>query len=382
MNKKLFFFLVFLCFFVFSLGTIAQEKGVMEVIQEKELMRIQAEEPKSDYIIYVDDATGDDDGKGTENKPYKTIGKALEVAESGGTIKVAQGIYNESLDLRYFGPIIIEGSGKDSCTIDGSIFVDVCDYLKIDGFTITGGGSSRAVWFENVDNAIINDCDIYPNSNAIYIRLHTALWVYDTQIIGDGRGYGAFARAGSYMSLNRCSISGFSIFGVRTSGAETDLFGCEVYNNSGDGVRVSYNAQVYLNGCDIHGNQRNGISVKQGGDLRLYGSNTIHDNTETGIDIRFGGHAELSGYVNGPIDIYGHNRAGINVYAAGILVLRENINIYENRIGIIVKSFSSAFLEEVAISGNIEWDLIVDEGGQAKCNPLLIDKLASECPYC
>jgi hypothetical protein len=51
---------VLLCFFVFSLGMIAQEKEKMIAKQERKRMKIQAAMAEPEDIIFVDDATGND----------------------------------------------------------------------------------------------------------------------------------------------------------------------------------------------------------------------------------------------------------------------------------------------------------------------------------
>ena len=131
MNKKL-LVSVFLCFFIFSLGMVAQEKW-----EEKEKI-LKAEKEEVGNIIYVDDATGDDiKGDGSEKKPFKTINKALSVATSEATIKVAPGAYHEYLRIR-IDRIIIEGSGSDNTIIDGgpsyghTIDAAYCDFLLIE----------------------------------------------------------------------------------------------------------------------------------------------------------------------------------------------------------------------------------------------------------
>jgi len=42
--------------------------------------------------------TGDDNNPGTENKPFKTISKAAELAHPGSVITVHEGVYREHVD--------------------------------------------------------------------------------------------------------------------------------------------------------------------------------------------------------------------------------------------------------------------------------------------
>ncbi len=115
----------------------------------------------STNTIFVDLSYSGDDSDGTEARPFKTIQDGIDNADSGDTIKVAEGNYNENLCLKpdlgvllYGGyqsgdfgvrdyelyPTIITGSNT-SPVIEFLYNGGSTDYqvVEIDGFTITGG---------------------------------------------------------------------------------------------------------------------------------------------------------------------------------------------------------------------------------------------------
>jgi len=93
---------------------------------------------------------GDDkEGDGSREFPFRTITRALDAAESGTTVHVIEGTYEENVKLK--AGVILEGEGAGVTTIqgDGTDSVVIADSIgsdaKIDGFTITGGGGSQVL---------------------------------------------------------------------------------------------------------------------------------------------------------------------------------------------------------------------------------------------
>ncbi|OHD64930.1 MAG: hypothetical protein A2096_15015 [Spirochaetes bacterium GWF1_41_5] len=78
----------------------------------------------SGNIYHVAGSTGNDDNDGSENKPFKTIGKAIQYSRAGVTIILHRGIYREQINLTTSGTadnyITIEGAAGDEVIIKGS----------------------------------------------------------------------------------------------------------------------------------------------------------------------------------------------------------------------------------------------------------------------
>jgi hypothetical protein len=384
MNKKL-LVSVLLCFFVFSLGIIAQKEERMIARQERERMKIQAAMAEPGAIIYVDDATGDDEkGDGTEKKPYKTIGRALEVAESEDTIKVGPGDYYESFWIQTLDYITLEGSGRDSTTIDGHVWVDYCKEFRISGFKIKGDPVDQiGIWCWNIDYARIVDCIIdcpYDEAAGI-IAEHTYLSVNDSTIRNTGAaGWGVHANQSSTVALNHCTIERNGCGVVAGNNANVLIYNCDIIESDFCGVQVQQNAHLCLwggMGTSINSNTR-GIMVDRGGVFTEYGSdNQIFGNTEAGIYLRPGGQARL-----GNINIEG-SPIGIKATQASILDMCHLCApiITNNDVGVEVSEFAHAFLGDLSINGN-GLDVSIHTGGQAICNPDNIGTIVSECKFC
>jgi hypothetical protein len=378
MNKKLLLSL-FLCFFVFSLSVVSQEFEVFK--QEKEWkVKMRAEEEGSGVIIYVDDAIGDDDkGKGTEKKPYKTIGRALEVAGSGDTINVGPGVYYESLEIRTPEQIILKGSGSGSTTINGSIYVGWCDLLRIERFTITSLEEDViGISCDRVDNASVKDCIIdMPNGSGLRASLNTSIWIYDSQLINSSNRNGALARSSSYMWLENCTVSGNSTGVLAQRGAVIYFIDSEIRNNN-VGIDVCSNSNVMLSGTSIHNNMFFGIWIAGCGFIRPGGPDLtkIFENG-IGIYTQDGGNVLLWRQ-----EIYNNEYGIMATEASVLLTYGGKVNIHHNDYGVVVKEFAHAFLKVGSIRDNKFFDVTVHTGGQAICNLDIIGTIDSDCEYC
>lgn len=106
-------------------------------------------------------------GSGPGN--YTTIQSAIDAANTGDTIYVYSGIYNEHLIVNK--TLSLKGEDRDTTIIDGGGFWDVvyvdADWVNITGFTVTNGGSDwddAGIKFFSVQNSSITDCNVSSNS--------------------------------------------------------------------------------------------------------------------------------------------------------------------------------------------------------------------------
>lgn len=99
-------------------------------------------QPKNTYYVSV---TGDDAGDGSESDPWRTIQYAADNVQSGDTVIVMPGVYDERVSLRNTGNlgnrITYKTAEPHSVLMKG--FKIYSDYVTIDGFNISydGGGS-------------------------------------------------------------------------------------------------------------------------------------------------------------------------------------------------------------------------------------------------
>lgn len=128
--------------------------------------------------IYVDDTGGDDNYTGTTlGEAVKTIAKGIELVESGGTVYVAAGEYNEDVTINKSLTLISVG-GKETTTINGqstgyAILVDAgTSNVTIgdtgQGFTINGAGKA-AMFLDTASGLTIRDnILVSPNSKPAF----------------------------------------------------------------------------------------------------------------------------------------------------------------------------------------------------------------------
>ncbi|MCK4823909.1 right-handed parallel beta-helix repeat-containing protein, partial [bacterium] len=332
-NKKL-LVSVLLCFFVFSLGVVSQEFGVPA--QEKEWKAaIQAEEEGLVSIIYVDDATGDDEkGDGREKRPFKTISKALSVANSRLTvIKVGPGDYDEYLTPRWKN-VYFEGSGIENSFING-ISVAFCDFVGIEGFTISGS----SVLCGSDSYVKIIDC-VISDSIGIGVRVSrdSSAYLHNCQII-NSNSWGVVVHYNSYAILLKCSISNNAL-GINHGGILADA-----------------NSSMVLGDCEVEGNNICGISISNNSYLYMANGSSVHDN-QTGIEISDDSLVRLRNTF-----IEGNSLNGINVEHASCLTIDWSVFVSGNGgVGVSVQNFSRAFLEGAEIRNNLDKDVVIHTG--------------------
>lgn len=126
-----------------------------------------SEEQNKYEIIYVDDDNTDGPWDGTLEYPYKDIQDAVDAVNQGGTIRVYEGVYNET-DL-YTSFLKIEkqmnliGNGSH-CTIINHGIKILADNILFQGFEITGRWGipnviilSRSFEIQSNNNRILNN---------------------------------------------------------------------------------------------------------------------------------------------------------------------------------------------------------------------------------
>jgi parallel beta-helix repeat protein len=213
--------------------------------------------------IYVNGATGNDANNGSDcAAAKKSISQALVVSVSGASIRVAQGVYMEAITMKsgvaLYGGYAGSGALRDiaaySTTIDGSnadggnsaehvVAIEDVTSVRLDGFTITGGGTimgdGGGIWCNNtgINNTIMN-CTISGNKASL--------------------GDGVYCYNSSPTLVN-CVISDNSHFLFGGTGVELysnsnpHLINCTISNHQGCGV-CCYSASPTFTNCIISGN--------------------------------------------------------------------------------------------------------------------------------
>jgi MYXO-CTERM domain-containing protein len=113
-----------------TVAVIDPDNGGDELRTERVTTRADEPPTPTGTEIWVDGASGSDTHPGTAAQPLATIGAALDLAQPGDTVRVADGVYYESLDLPRGGdtdqPIVLRGepgavvSGADADLAEGA----------------------------------------------------------------------------------------------------------------------------------------------------------------------------------------------------------------------------------------------------------------------
>ena len=119
--------------------------------------------------IHVSTSGSDSTGTGSEQFPYRTIQKGINMASSGDTVYVYDGTYTENV-LITTSNIILEGESREGTIIDGGGSGHVVEFSLVDGvsmdkFTVQNSGSSNSGIF--LHGSPLPDPDDYVNKCTI-----------------------------------------------------------------------------------------------------------------------------------------------------------------------------------------------------------------------
>ena len=313
--------------------------------------------PTTGTLIYVATSGNDDSGNGSVDAPYKTIQKALEVAESGSNIIVRGGTYKQTTEVRIRKPnISIQSYPNELAVIDGSslggedsaVNIDVdASGTKLLGMEIVGGfyaittqtkwdwgdpndrgGSSNIVIENNKIHASGRDAvKIKPNSNNIMIRHNE---IYDT---------------GKYQTPGSCNAEGIDI----VNGDDVSIFNNYIHNTCSTGLYCKGGATR----CDIE-------------------NNVIKDVGEAGIMVGFDTSPEYFDLTQNPdyyenIDGVVRNNLIVNTKWAGIGLFASKNAVVENN-----TVFNAASDEHTPLYFGVTYqDWVAEAKRPANINPMV-----------
>jgi hypothetical protein len=204
---------------------------------------------------YVSTAGRDSNAGTSVSSPFRTIGKAMSVAQPGDTVYIRAGTYEESVATVRHGdqsrPIrfIADKAGtvfgkagtivlKPGTSNDGLIVRH--HNLYFEGIRITSARSGIVV---NNSVTQLVDMDVH-RSRSVGVLVQNGVVLADKGRIRAGKGDGIFVKGSqSYVFLQNMSI----------------------YNNADDGIEIAPNAWIaYLRQCQIYGNRMHGVRAMGG----------------------------------------------------------------------------------------------------------------------
>ncbi len=221
----------------------------------------------------------DDDGPAA----YRSIQRAIDAADPGDVIKVAEGFYEEHLEIRKNVRLI--GAGPDETWIEFS-------------------GESATVLIKEVTDVVVRGFTIAYTGPELNDSFRAALWINngtcvisENHITGSGRGIlctdGANVQiTGNLIYWNRLNgVSGYSKVRI------TRLSDNEISGNEGDGIYLHDTTVENLTGNTIADNGKAGIAALSDTAITRLSENEIMGNMEDGVFLSSATVKELTGNV-------------------------------------------------------------------------------------
>lgn len=210
---------------------------------------------------------------------YPTIQEAINAANSGDTIFVYTGIYNESLVVNK--TVTLLGENRDFTIINSSENNDVLQIAATDvyikGFTLQGTGNSSGVYVGGPFTFTLIGNNIKNNLFGVYLAGYGDNTIIDNNI--SNNNIGIFLNT----SNNNAIISNDILsnnFGITSSGnATNNLMDKNYISNNSDGIHIvsAYNHTITDN--DIFNNTVHGIYLNSSTGNIIYHNNLI-DNAD------------------------------------------------------------------------------------------------------
>ncbi len=286
--------------------------------------------PSSVWYVSVDGS--DENGDGTEESPFGSIQRGLNISNEGDTVMVSSGTYIENINWPSVNGIVLIGSGQDQSIVDGDssgaviLFSDslggvIDSTTLITGFTIQNGSSGGLVCIDSspkITNSIvkhnINSVSdgggivIADSSNVIIQDVIVSQNISRYQYFVPGPGGPRFRGNGGGVFI---SLSDPKLINVTVSDNFADEFGGGVAIGGSGG----YSSPIFID-CIISGNS----SLNRAGGVygvgrqnahfiggKIYNNSTDHDGG--GIYIGTPGPVDSSQIHFTNVDIYSNHAA-------------------------------------------------------------------------
>ena len=281
-------------------------------------------------VIYVSSTTGNDQGQGTQQSPFRTITKALSLAQKNTAIILAPGTYSSATGEQF--PIILHDNitlqgnpntkGKDVVITGGgyytsrtfarqNIAVLGANGSRISGVTITNPSErGYGLWIESSSLMVSQNTFMGNTHDGISIVGMSAPIIQENSFIQNGaNGVTIYGTSRPEIRNNDFQNTGFGINIAQN--AAPFLIGNRVFDNK-DGVVIQANARPILRDNQIERNQRDGIvaiaqSLPDLGHTQEPGRNVIRNNGRYDVN---------NGTQSQQIQAYGNQLSTAKVFGA------------------------------------------------------------------
>ena len=244
--------------------------------------------------IYVNGSySGSSDG--SADKPYKTIQKALDVAEDGDIIYIFGGFYQEDLIINK--RVRIVGSIDEVDTVIDSRFdkrylIEVtADHVTIEGLTVSDSDDSTTspigalICLKSNSNQIINNNIVNTSSYGIYIDSNSKNNLISRNYINN-TNVGVYVSSSTTNDIANNEINKCSDYGIylENSPENNRIYG-NLLNFTKSGITAKYSDSVNITSNTISNSSYSSISIYNCNNFFIIG-NSIKNSESTGIYLK------------------------------------------------------------------------------------------------
>jgi hypothetical protein len=293
------------------------------VVEQKEVLTITE--------ITASNAGDDTTGKGTPDKPFKTMNFAVGQAGSGDTVKLLDGTYNQAngevfpftfpsgVALTLEGESETETIIEETDSLNLGCLVIANNEIAISKMTVidcNSGIEVRGTSVVNISNVILTE-----NATGLAVINDTARVKMENSTAENNRFNGILVSGDS-----RLEVRGGSISGNGTNAIDNSL---------ANGVTVRSNATLRLDGVTLDSNFGAGLDIRTSGAVEVFNSE-ITGNNEHGVYL-----ANLVGVVPSLVNLGDSTKAGNNTITGNSFFQlndervssKEDITAFGNTIG-------------------------------------------------
>ena len=326
--------------------------------------------PLSGKLYYVA-TNGDDVAPGSDTRPFRTIGKAANVARPGDTILIHGGVYYEDVKPRRSGEqgqfITYKNYGDGEVILDaqdgqraGCIEIENKSYLQFSGLTVRGANSYSS-WpragiavRDGSSNVILDDITAYDNYFGIMVygkdtpvsfitvrnsktfdsdtktgNTHYGIFfykkVYDSSILDNHAAY-ALPESQSYGIEVSTDYPGVQADGAR----RIVISGNEVDHNESQGIRTWNAVGVLISDNHIHDNGATGIQIEDGSE-NIVIENNLSENNAQSYEYETGVWVDDSKNVVVRNNVIRNNKIGLTITFSDRVIIHDNTIYLNNR---------------------------------------------------
>ena len=258
-------------------------------------------------IVYVNPKTGDDSQTGEKFAPFKTITKALKVATSGSTIKLASGTYSQETGETF--PLVIQdkitlkgdadNQGYNTVIQGGGYFISptgagqnvaiaaLKDAAGITGVTVTNSQSrGHGLWLESSSPEIVSNTFTRNGNTGVSVNGNSSPVIANNYFYNNsGNGLLIYGTSQPKVMDNTFKNTGFGVSIVQSAAPN-------LTKNNFDGNRIGIilegNSQAVLRDNEIINSEDSGLTAIADSQVDLGtssepGNNTFRSNRKLDI---------------------------------------------------------------------------------------------------